>query len=470
MKLQIMGANRSLRRAIVCGFVGLLAFGISVQSWGEPSEKKVVRRISSLEELETYSKKSGNIVRMTPGVYRLIDHIPLERIAERRAAKQFQFLDFTGSDNQFLLEGVTLEVDTRLREALRAPIHNPEFRISGNRNWVSGLTLTNIGDGTSPAGNVLTIAGDGVTLEKCTIHVRGSYPYGYGDFFGKGGKPLIGHRKHSGVQILGNKSRILGCALFLRSFGHGFYIQGGSKHYFEDCVVEGEMRKTESMLAETSGPAFRLDFQAEMTNREGTRRILPGYMKSLAEDGYRTYAGIQEVHLVRCTARNMRGGFELRTKNGGVRLEDCTATGNERGFWLGGGALAERCKGDAEFGPLLFLDGDRISVDLEVMPTSSDRVVHALATIQGDGHDVSLRPWKKLERASPLPILVGFAQPAAGEGAAPYRVQRARGVKLRNETRMPVSVSDQAADCQIVSRGAVTENAGQRIRVESLPE
>ncbi|MEX2380741.1 MAG: hypothetical protein WD490_00005, partial [Opitutales bacterium] len=230
------------------------------------SARAEVIDISSLEELAEYASQSGNTVRMEQGVYRMIDFIPLERISELRENNAWHFIHFSGNDNIFDITDVTIEVDTQLRAELRAPIHNPEFLLSGDNNTLKGLTITNIGDGTSNAGNVFSIHGDGNTLRDCTFYVQGSYPYGYGDLFGKGGPGVIPHRKHSGLQIAGDNNRIIGCELYMSSYGHGFYIQGATNTYFEDCYVEGEMRSTDDMLAETFGPAFEAEFRSVYRN------------------------------------------------------------------------------------------------------------------------------------------------------------------------------------------------------------
>ncbi len=399
--------------------------------------------IADLRELAHYAGQSGHTVRMQPGVYRLDQLIPLEEIAQRRDHRQWHFLEFSGSGNVFELTDVTIEVDTALRAALRAPQHNPEFVVSGDNNLLRGLTITNRGDGASRGGNVLSVHGDGNTLREVTLHVRGSSPYGYGDLFGKGGGAVIGHRKHSGLQITGDNTRLIGCRIEMRSFGHGIYLQGATNTHLEDCHVQGEMRATDAMLAETSGPAYDVDFRSVYRNREGHHRVLPGYKKSLAEDGFRTYSGSRGVTLVNCTAKHMRAGFELRGDTE-VRIENCAAIANERGFWVGDGAVIKNSRGDAKYGPLLFLEGQDASVELQLMPAESEWKVHALATLHGAGHSVSFTPWKGLERSRPVPIKLGFAQPGAGEGMSPYAERPARRIQLDNRTQMPLIVGDRA--------------------------
>ncbi len=421
--------------------------------------------IASLAELAGFAGRSGNVVTLQPGTYRMVDWLPPDSMGERRKRKEFAFVTFAGNDNTFVLDGVTIEFDTALRAALNPPVHTNEFVISGNGNTLQGLTLTCIGDGTSPGGALVAVRGKGNTLRDCTFYVRGSSPYGYGDLFGKGGPGVLSHRKHSGVLVTGDRTHLAGCRLVMRAFGHGYFIQKDAADVLiEDCTVEGEMRPTDAMLAETSGRAFGVDFRTVIANRAGENRVTPGYMKSLAEDGFRTYGQHDNLVIRNCTATNMRAGFELRSKTS-VRLENCTALGCERGFWISSGAEVSGCRGDAQFGPLLFLEGDKATVDLTLLPTTSDRTVHALATVRGSGHAVEITPAEGSGRPRPLPILLGFGAPPAGEGMAPYSEKTTRDVTLTNRTAMPVAIGAMAARSIIESAGAVTENLGTEISI-----
>lgn len=424
-------------------------------------------RVSSLKELAAYATQNGNTIIMQPGIYLLADYLPLETMAARRERGEFQFITFSGSNNIFYLRGVTIEVDTALRAALRAPIHNPEFLISGNDNTFIGLEIITRGRGTSPGGELLRIAGDRNTLRDSLFWVQGSHPYGYGDLFGKGGHPVIHHRKHSGVLITGERATLIGVRIYMRAFGHGFFIQGGNNHHFEDCHVTGVMRSTDEMLAETSGPAFDAGFRSVYRNRAGEHRVTPGYMKSLAEDGFRSYTQAENLTFINCTARYMRGGFELRTR-GGARIENSAAIGCERGFWLSTGAIVTNSRGDARYGPLLFLEGDNANVELELMTAESEMTVHSLATIHGSGHNVTIRPAGGENRARPIPIMVAYSQPGAGEAMSPYGQRPARNLVLRNETTMPVVIGPQADGSHISTRGPVEENAGSNIEIDRL--
>lgn len=422
--------------------------------------------VSSLEELALYAGNSGNIVRMEPGTYEMTDYISLDDIPERRREEKWQYIDFTGSNNEFDLAGVTIRFDTRLGNKLRAPIHTPDFLISGDGNVLKGLSITYVGNHPSRSENVLSVRGENNTLRKVTLRVRGSYPYGYGDLFGKGGGGLVGPRKHSGLRIKGPNTRVIGCEVYMRSFGHGFYVQGdGENAYFKDCYVEGKMRSTDDILAEEDGLARELEYRMVYRNREGEKKILPGYMKSVAEDGFRTY-GVDNLTFINCTSKNMRGAFELRSS--GHHLQNCTVLGNERGYWIGSNSIVENCEGDAKYGPLMFIEGKNIDVDVELLARESGKQVHSLGTIHGRNNNIKITPASDERRERPVPILLGFSQPGGGEGMSSYGRRQATDIRLVNRTRMPVKLGKKTKGCEVMTRGDVVRSAGEGNSIERL--
>ncbi len=426
--------------------------------------------VENLAGLAEAAGRSGQTVTMRPGVYRLTDYISLAAIAGRRQREEWQWMVFSGSNNLFRLDGVTIEVDTALRQALRAPIHTNEFVVAGGGNFIHGLTINHIGKGTSLGGAALAITGGGNTLRNCTIHVGGSFPYGYGDLFGKGGPNIIGPRKKSGVLITGSGTSLIGCKLYMRSYGHGYFIQQDAGDVsFRDCYVEGVMRSTDEMLAETSGPAFKVGFRTVAMNRAGEHKVTPGYMKSLAEDGFRTYGQHANLSFKNCTAKNMRCAFALRTKTA-ARLDHCTAIGCEVGYWISTGALVTHSRGDAQYGPLLFAEGDNAAIDLELLPAESKMIVHELATLQGSGNKVTIQSGTPGKRGRPLSILIGYGTPMMGEGMAPIAEKPARNLTLRNETSMPIVIGAKASGGEVTTGGPVQENKGQNFSIKNLPE
>ena len=423
--------------------------------------------INSLKELVNYASKSGNVVTMSPGIYQLTDYLTIDSMRVRSNRKEYQYITFSGSNNTFNLDGVELVIDTKLRTALKPPIHSDEFLIIGGDNTFSGLTIRCIGNGYSPGGTVLQIAGKGNTLKDITLHVAGSYPYGYGDLFGKGKakETVIKHYKHSGLLVTGSDTKLYDCKIYNLSFGHCFFIQKKAENiYFENCYAEGAIRSTDDILAETSGPAFEVNFRTWTQNREGKYVVTPGYMKSLCEDGFRIYGPIKNLHFKNCTAKNTRAGFELRS-NTRVILENCTTIGTERAYWIGDDAIVKNCKGDANYGPLMFVEGSNVDVELILNPEESDRIVHSLITIQGTNNKILLKLPKGEKRNKELPILIGFTHPMHGESMSPYAEGETIGLKFKNETGMPIKIGKMANDCEIVTNGEVVENKGIDIKI-----
>lgn len=419
-------------------------------------EDNKVTQISSLNELVQYAQMDNQTIKLKPGIYQMDELFPDDTITNRVERKQYPYLDFTGNNNTFDMEDVIFEIDTRLREKLKHPIHTNEIVVTGKANYLKGLTIRHLGEGTSPGGAAFCIEGDSNVVEKFTLYVQGSYPYGYGDLFGKGGPDVIRHKKHSGFLVNGSYAKILDCKLFMRSFGHGFYIQKEASHLlFKNCYVEGEVRSTDEVLKETSGPAYDVNFRTWTVNREGKYVVTSGYMKSLCEDGFRTYRQNTDIKFINCTAKHTRGGFELRTK-GGVYLENCTTIGTERAYWVNDGAVIKNCKGDANYGPLLFLEGSNVVADLVVATDESDRMVHSLVTVQGKDNKLTLRTDNGKNLHKELPILIGYTHPEHGEAMSPYGQAPCINLQLTNETRMPVIVGKETVNATIESEGIVS--------------
>ncbi|WP_372743948.1 hypothetical protein [Lutibacter sp.] len=417
-------------------------------------------KINSLKELAEYASKSGNIITMEPGVYKLKEYLSVDSMKVRSSKKQFQFLTFSGSNNVFNFKGVEIEVDNKLREALKAPLHNSEFLITGSNNTFQGLVIRYRGEGTALGAAALVVGGKDNVLENVSLHIAGSFPYGYGDYFGKGKISIIKHKKHSGLLITGTNTKLLGCKVFMRSFGHAFFIQGGDNTYFKDCYAEGEIRSTNEMLAETSGPAFERNFASIYKNYDGKKEIPANYMKSLNECGFRTYT-TGKVTAINCTAKNMRVGFALAK----VTMLNCEAIDCERGYYLNK-ANVKDCRGDAKFGPLLYLVGDENSqIDLKLMPGESDMMVHALATICGNGHQVSITSEKKEKRVKAIPIMLGYGMPSSGEISSPIPQKDAENITIINETSLPFVIGENAINCTIKTNGEIKSNKGKEITI-----
>lgn len=417
-------------------------------------------KINSLKELANYASKSGNIITMPPGVYQLTDYLPLDSMINRHELKEFQFITFSGNNNVFNLDGVEIIFDNALREALNPPLHSSEFLVSGINNTFNGFTIRYKGEGNSRGGAAFEVGGKGNIIKNIELHVKGSFPYGYGDYLGKGKKSVVKHEKHSGILITGTNTKLYACKVFMKSLGHAFFIQGGDNTYFKDCYAEGEIRATDDMLAETSGPAFDNNFASIYKNYDGENKIPSNYMKSLNECGFRTYS-TGRVTAINCVAKNMRVGFALAK----ISLKNCEAINCERGYYLNK-AVTKNCRGDAKYGPLIYLVGDAPSkIDLTLMPGETNINVHAVATICGKGHKISIKSFDKQERKKAIPIMLGYGMPSSGEISSIIPKRSAENIKIKNKTSLPIVVSEKAKNSIVITKGAVESNKGVHIKI-----
>lgn len=430
--------------------------------------------VGSLAELADATAQDGQTIRLKPGVYRMTDYLTepvLARIrADRAAIKEGRppvpMFVFRGKNNRIDCTGAVIEIDTALYKKLPGGYRRCLI-VQGADNTITGLSIRNTGPNEGSGGNILSLAGERTTLEDVTLHVHGSSPYGYGDLLGKGGPNLVSIQKQSGIQVLGSGSILRRCRVYSRALGHCFYIQQGGEIRLEDCYAEGVMRATSDMLRDTSGAAFDLGFRSVFENRDGRFAIVPGYMKSLVEDGFRTYGNAGRVTLLNCTAINTRAGFEIGAKDDAPEktlLENCVARGCERAFLIGSQTIVRRSRGDIAHGPLLYLRGGRNSdVELELVGDGPLSLVHTVATIAGEHHRVKLTV-QPGERAIPaLPILVGFGMPDHAEMSSPIRPAPTRGVALINEiAAAPVITSDTVTEGKIETAGRTLADAALR--------
>ena len=435
-----------------------------------------VRVVTSLAELAEAAALTGQSVRVAAGTYRMADYLTDEVLQQIRDAVDrtqkrppVPMFVFRGDGNRFDFRDVVIEIDTTLYDKVPEGGYTRCLIIAGSGNHLEGLTIRSTGPNQGSNGNILSVQGASNTLQDVTLHVYGSSPYGYGDLLGKGGPNLVPLKKQSGIQVLGAGTTLRRCKVFSRAFGHCFYIQVGDDILLEDCYAEGALRSTSEMLGETSGMAYDLGFRAVNKNRDGRYLITPGYMKSLSEDGFRTYGGAGQVKLVNCMAVHTRAGFEIGAKDDSPRktiLENCIARGCERAFLLGSHVIVRRCRGDLLYGPLLYLRGGTGSdIELELAGGSSDYTVHALATIAGSGHRVRLTAQPHEMDFLKLPVLLGYGMPKDAEMASPIEPLAASGIDLHcGLAGVAVITSALASNNLVEARGSVVAAGAEEQR------
>ncbi len=430
--------------------------------------------VSSVAELVAAAADSGQVVTMTPGTYQMEDYLTPEVLSaiEPDDYSRYAMITLSGSNNTFNCSNVTIEVNTDLLNDFGAKVI--ELYVTGNNNTVKGLTLTDIG--TSPTykgGQSMTVSGDNILIEDVTLHVKGSSPYGYGDLLGKGSPNLVSMKKHSGLLVEGLNVTISGCSIYSEAFGHLFFVQGGRNVLFKDCYAEAVVRATDSMLAETSGTAYDLDFESIYPNYAGEYVITPGYTKSLSECGFRTYGSgangydTGAVTATNCVARNCRIGYAFTKVDEEMLIQDCEATGCESAYNITGVTI-ENSRGDAVNGPLLYINtGDISTVDLYLMDTAPTTTVHAIACIPGDDHVVTLRRWEDKTREDIHYILVGSTRSVASNPYSPLGTAATSGITLTNYTGMPVYIGSTVSGSTVVSDGTVAdEGSGNSVTVD----
>jgi lysophospholipase L1-like esterase len=273
--------------------------------------------------------------------------------------------------------------------------------------------------------------------------------------------------------VEGTNTKLLGCKVVTHAYGHGIVMQGAVNTLVKDCYVEGKMRTTNEILAETSGLAFDVGFKSDYP----PGKIMPNEIKSLSEDGIRTYpAGglngrrTQGITVINCTVKNMRSGFDLSANLAPTKIIGSTAIGcQEKGYSIGTDGVIEKSKGDALYGPLItFIDKDvrNCKVNLELINTVSEYNVSRLAEINGSGHKITIRNYQGKKRSVESPIVFGesfwadvhqFRKPKGKYGD----YAGAKNIKLFNYTGMPVRLNDLSINCTVSN--AVKSNKKQVI-------
>ncbi|CAH8281474.1 hypothetical protein EV196_104258 [Mariniflexile fucanivorans] len=422
-------------------------------------------KINSLNELAKYAAESGNTIIMAPGVYQMEDYLTADVVRNTKPdeIRRYAMIKFSGNNNIFDFTGVTIEVNTKLLSVFKSRVS--EFYVSGNNVHIKGLTVTDIGNHpTFSGGHSFTVAGDDVRIEKVTLYVSGSSPYGYGDLLGKGDANLATLKKHSGMCIEGLNDTIIDCAIYSKAFGHLFFVQGGRNVLFENCYAEGVIRTTDKMLAETSGLAYDVNFAAVYKNYEGKKIITPGYTKSMNECGFRMYGkgGVKgittgAVTAINCKAKNTRIGFAFGKVTDDILIKDSEAVGCEVGYYLTG-VKVENSRGDMVNGPLLYVTKGEVSdVELALISNDSKTTVHLLAGIAGENHKVTIKKEGDLTKGKVLPIKIGTTSPTANNGFSPLGKAPTSGILLTNLTGMPVELNAVSSSCKIITNGEVTD-------------
>lgn len=366
--------------------------------------------VNSLVELMPYLDDDNVTIKMAPGIYNITAEDVKKGLYPKETKIKHQckvLLLFEGNNSIYDFTGVTINVETAVFRAYGKYRVN-EIQILGNNNVLKNLTLVDVGsvyDGPTVGALNLCMDGRGNRIEGFHVSAKGSFPYGYGDTFGKGGNSVINHQKHSSCLVRGESNHLKNSTFIHRSYGHCIFMQAANNPLIEGCYVEGEVRKTDDMLAEvgTGSPADKVGFMTVWGYK-----LPAGYMMSTGEAGIRAYNGgetsIDGNYIVRgtsnptvlnCTVKYMRTGVTIAHATGKRYVENCTAIGCENGFSLGSGEVVS-CRADVTHGPAYtstYSSDLGYNADITIISSSEPYYngTGSIAYIGGSKHKITLR-------------------------------------------------------------------------------
>jgi hypothetical protein len=423
--------------------------------------------VDNLDELRGYANASHMKIRMTPGVYLL------------NTASSRHFIEFTGSDNHWDMTGVTISASLDLFRKFSGRRRGSSgfycvIDVTGDRNVMEGLTVMNHGEGYGDIGRNkhFNITGSDCLIRNVTSVTSGSNPWGYGSLFGIAGGEV---RKMNGIRIgaPARNTRLIGCQVHMRAMGHAIFVQGAINTLIEDCHVDGLLRATNEILAETTGYAFERRFKVPGYGEGvqiGADRLVPSdEIVSLSEDGIRMYPNDDGVNtgstiIKNCTVANMRRGICTGLSQAADRIINCKVQNCiAAGYNIGSNDELIGCSADAKYAEALCLHNQRSEgahVELKILDSREKMANSLLAKINGSNHTVSFQTsdpaFVPKEMTIELASKNGYGSRHRGES-------RATGVTLNNQTAARVVLFPGATKNNIISQESETtqkESAG----------
>ncbi len=338
-----------------------------IGSRGLPGEEPYSNRVQSLVPDPDAIK-----IRMKPGVYRADSVDPpcnspavhdLPRpdgtVVPRRQEHIFLV---SGSDNYFDLRGVVIETPVSVESKLSMKAHVAgSWDIDGSNNTFEGGYFRNVTDRPYPDYGVteseFNVCNDNNTFLNCTFVVKGSVPYGYSDFYGKGGPNFGQLNKHAFMDVgSANNTVISGCKVYMQSFGHCFHLHNVDGVRIEKCIICGTLRPTNDIYNEVAGRAK--DYNYNIMYR-GPRPIPHDDIIPLTEDGIRAYDNVRNITVVDTTLMRARGCFQLLGP-GNYTLDNVTVReAGDFSYDVSAGSqgkvVMKNCKADMAYNPVFNL-------------------------------------------------------------------------------------------------------------------
>lgn len=436
--------------------------------------------IDSLDELRIVMQKNNQKIRMKPGVYRATKiapptNLPLERKRgigrDRAEGRQEHIFVCNGSYNYFDLRGVVIETPTSLMAKLSGRPHvSDSWHINGTKNTFIGGYFENILDGKYPdyrvSNNEFEITGDDNQFYDCTFVIKGSIPYGYTDFYGKGHIRFGRLNKHSFMSINhANGTRLIRCKVFQQSFGHCIHFHTVDGAHIENCAFTGTLRPTNDIFKEVAGRAVEYDF--EMKYRS-TKPIPRDHYIPLTEDGIRSYDNVKNITIIDTVIERMRGCVQLHCE-GNIILKNVTV--KEAGDFsfdasVGdkGKVILENCKSDVAYNPVFNLMRGELTenatYDVTILSPAEGTPITprtSLGIITGKKCKFILRDGT----TRPLPDEVNVLN------CGGYRRELTNST-IENHTTAKLILNENVTNCHIRSIGPVEDN-GKNNKITIIP-
>lgn len=436
--------------------------------------------VETLDAFRAAIKRDGQKLRMKPGVYRAAKCDPPMAVPLRHARpgadgtiprnRQEHVFAVTGSDNHFDLRGVVIETPVSLQGTLSGKAHVADtWHINGSGNTFEGGYFRNVVDRPYPkyrvTENEFEVCNDDNTFLDCTFVIRGSVPYGYSDFYGKGGPNFGRLNKHSFMSIQNANGTLLrGCRVYQQSFGHCVHFHAVDGARIEDCLFSGTLRPTDDIFRENTGRAREYDFNIMY---RGKRPIPRGHVIPLTEDGVRSYDRVKNIVVRDTVVQRMRGCFQLLCE-GDVTLENVTV--REAGDFCydlsagrRGNVVVKNCRADVAYNPVFNLTRGPVPVGAFYEVTILSPAAGAaptprtgLGTICGERCTFILRDGT----TRPLPREVNRLHCGGRKGL--------RNSTVINRTAAALVLNGRVRDCRIESVGPV-EDGGKNNTIVRLP-
>ena len=443
--------------------------------------RKGFRLIETLREFRAAIKQDNQKIRMQPGVYRAekVDPpmmAPIPRTKPDGQGKlpknqQEHIFAVNGSNNHFDLRGVVFETPVSVQSKLSGKAHVADtWHINGADNTFEGGYFRNVVDKPYPEYRVteceFEVCNDNNKFLNCTFVITGSVPYGYTDYYGKGGPNFGRLNKHSFMSIYrANNTKLIGCRVYMKTFGHCVHFHKVDGVLIKDCFFTGTLRPTNDIFKEKVGRAKEYDFNIMY---RGKRPIPRDQMIPLTEDGVRSYGGDKNITVIDTTVQRLRGCFQLLCV-GNVTLENVTVLeAGDFSYDLSAGGqgkvVMKNCRGDIAYNPLFNLTRGPIPKDafFEVTILSPAEGVRptvrtGLGTICGDHctfifHDGTTRP---------LPAEANRVSCGGNKGLVNSAVT--------NYTTARLVLNERVRNCVIKSVGPVEDHGSENTIIKIKP-